>query len=94
MLTIGSCIKSDINLSAIGFTAAPEYPDIADFPFTTGIPVLKFISRFVIDFTVLIAAIPFAPPSIAALAGISIFPRFGVIFAIIGNLVLEEATSQ
>ena len=29
-----------MNLNAIGFTAAPEYPDIDDFPPTTGIAVI------------------------------------------------------
>ena len=79
---------------AIGLTAAPEYPEIEDLPFTTGIAVMFSISIFVIAFTVLMAAIPAAPPSIEAIAGISIFPMFGVILAMTGRCVAAVTTSQ
>ncbi len=44
----------------------------------------------VMDFTVLIAEIPFAPPFIAAMAAGSITVIFGVIFAITGSVVTLE----
>ena len=70
--------------SAIGFTAAPEYPEMEDFPFTTGMPVMFSKSMFVMDLSVLIADTEAAPPSIAAIAGTSMLVMFGVILAMNG----------
>ena len=71
-----------MNLSAIGFTALPDIPDIADFPFTTGSVVNRSLSISIIDLTVLIADIPSAPPLTAAIAEGIMLVIFGVILAI------------
>ena len=82
------------NLSAIGFTAAPEYPDIDDLPSTTGIAVLFSNEMFVIDLIVLIADTAAAPPLSAAAACSSMFLQFGVIFAMNGIFVVSDTALE
>ncbi|MPN14705.1 hypothetical protein SDC9_162032 [bioreactor metagenome] len=91
---------SCINLSAIGFTAFPEYPETADFLLTDCLGSILSRSRPVMLLIVLIAASPSAPDSTAAIAGISMFPMLGVILARMGRFVpnltalVYEATSS
>ncbi len=65
-----------------------------DFPFTTGIAVMFSRSMLVIDLTVLIAEIPCAPPSIAAMAGMHISVMLGVIFAMKGIFVVSATALE
>ena len=82
-----------MNRSAIGFTAFPEYPETEHFPLTPGQETIVSRSTRVRLFTVFIAAMPSAPPSFAAVAGTSMLPMFGVIFASTGSFVPRFAAA-
>ena len=65
-----------MNRRAMGFTAAPEYPEMVFLPETS--------PPMVTDFMVLIAEIASAPPWKAAVATRFMVATFGVIFAMTG----------
>ena len=76
-----------MNRSAIGFTAAPEYPPMMDLPCTEGSADSVSISTPVMELIVLIAAMPSAPPRFAARAIGTMSVMFGVSFASTGSEV-------
>ena len=71
----------------MGLTAFPEYPETALSPDTSILGFLQSRDSPVMLLTVFIAAIPSAPALTAAIAGISICPMLGVIFASTGKCV-------
>lgn len=81
---IGNCSKPAASRncckkrSAIGLTAFPEKPEIEDLPLTMGRPTLRSRSILATDLTVLIVAIPSAPPAKLAFAAGTISVILGV----------------
>ena len=71
----------------MGLTALPLYPPIADFPLTAGAETNVKGSTPITLFMVLIAAIPSAPPRIAASAAGLMVATLGVSLAITGIFV-------
>src|SRR3982751_2646373 len=86
ILNSASRASSETILSAIGFTAGPQYPPCAAMPLTFGYGIIVSISTPITELIVLINETASALPFCAARPGGTIFVTFGVSFTITGKL--------
>lgn len=79
--------SSAINFKAIGLTALPDKPEGADFPSILGFGHIVSKSMLLIELTVFIVDIAFAPAFLTAIASVDNGPTFGDNLIIKGKLV-------